>query len=337
MASICKGAQEALDQIRALHWLQRQTGNVTHNAENRILRNLDPVGLTQVALELRKDSHKNKTMTIDAYDETPTSVITAGQGNPDSIQQSSANPTFQDRADILTSRGIPVVPVEPLQKRCTMAGWPSLASTDPSVLSLWSKANPNYNTAAVAKLDGFCILDCDTPDLVERIERETGCKTPATFTVRSAGRGCPHIYFRHTDRSRALGNRHAAGLFDLKANKSYVVGPGSQLENGRTYDVVNDAAIVDFPDWLAAWIEHNSTPEKPKGFDNMPLLDDTFDFDGFLEHYGIEIPMLMATGTSRTSVRSASVLTNSRTAPGSITTVSAWGSTASQPAARVRR
>jgi hypothetical protein len=29
MTSICREAQEALDQIRALRWLQRQTGNVT--------------------------------------------------------------------------------------------------------------------------------------------------------------------------------------------------------------------------------------------------------------------------------------------------------------------
>jgi hypothetical protein len=226
-------------------------------------------------------------MTTDANNEAPSSVITAAQGNPDSIQQSSAYPTFQDRANILIERGIPVVPVEPGQKRCTMAGWPSLASTDSSVLSLWSKVNPNYNTAAVAKLDGFCILDCDTPDLVEQIESETGCKMPATFTVRSAGRGCPHVYFRHTDRSRTLGNRHAAGLFDLKANNSYVVGPGSQLENGRTYDVVNASAIVDFPAWLAEWIEATSDKPKPRPNDSRTV-SDNFDIDKFLEWYGLD-------------------------------------------------
>jgi hypothetical protein len=67
------------------------------------------------------------------------------------LESPSAYPTFADRARILTARGIPVVPVEPGAKRCTLSGWPALATTDQAQIDAWAAQNPNYNTAAVGK------------------------------------------------------------------------------------------------------------------------------------------------------------------------------------------
>ncbi len=180
--------------------------------------------------------------------------------------------TFTERASLLTSRHIPVVPVEPNAKRCTLPNWPSLASTVPQ----WTG---DYNTAAVCLNDGICVLDSDSADLAAQLPH-----LPETFTVRSASKQLPHYYFHQTDRSRALGNRSAAGLFDFQQHRKYVVGPGSVVD-GRSYDVANDAPIADFPDWLADFIEQRTQPErKPSAAQHV---DPDFDFYEMLEHYGI--------------------------------------------------
>ena len=137
--------------------------------------------------------------------------------------------TFTERASLLTARHIPVVPVEAGQKRCTLKDWPTLATLTPA----WTG---DYNTAAVCLNDGICVLDVDSLDLALP-------QQPTTFTVSSAS-GRPHYYFKQTERSRALGNRSATGLFDFQQHRKYVVGPGSVLEDGRTYDVTNPAEIA---------------------------------------------------------------------------------------------
>jgi putative DNA primase/helicase len=185
----------------------------------------------------------------------------------------------------LAAQGIPLVPIPSGQKACTLSGWPNSATTDPSTIASWfARGASNYG--CVAKRDGFLMLDCDDKGLVARIEKETDEKLPATFTVVSAGKRCPHIYFRHTERSRKLGNRKCEGLFDWQAHNKYVVGPGSQLAGGATYEVLNDAEIADCPDWLCDWIAGRSVPEKPKDA-NYPAVHPDFDIYNFLDHYDL--------------------------------------------------
>jgi hypothetical protein len=51
-------AREALRQIHALRWLQQTTKNSTYSTQNHILRRLDPITLTQVAMELQKEEQE---------------------------------------------------------------------------------------------------------------------------------------------------------------------------------------------------------------------------------------------------------------------------------------
>lgn len=198
--------------------------------------------------------------------------------------------SFKDIALPLIARGIPVIPVQPGQKKCLLPNWPGHATTGKAMVEFWDQENPNYNVGCVGKLDGFVILDCDRKGLPKEIEAETGQKFEPTFTVRSAGKRCLHIYYRHTTRSRALGNRAVGDMFDLQADDKYVVGPGSVLiEEGkpnRSYGIIHDYPIADFPDWLADWVEKHS--DKPKKFEGelSPVCDD-FDIDEMLEHYGL--------------------------------------------------
>jgi hypothetical protein len=55
------------------------------------------------------------------------------------------------------------------------------------------------------------------------------------------------------------------------------------LEDGGTYDVIDDSPIADFPEWLAEWVERNSDKVKHGG-KGAPVHED-FDFDRFCDHF----------------------------------------------------
>jgi P4 family phage/plasmid primase-like protien len=193
--------------------------------------------------------------------------------------------TFLELASPLVERGIPVIPVQPNEKRCLLPEWQKKATTDINIVRQWNQENPAFNVGAVGKPDGFVMLDCDVVGLREQIEESTGQKCPRTLVVKSAGKGAEHIYFRQTDVSRALGNRSSAGLFDLQSVDKYVVGPGSTLASGKTYEVVDDSPIADFPVWLADWVErHSNVVKEHHGGKGAPVHLD-FDFDCFCDHF----------------------------------------------------
>jgi putative DNA primase/helicase len=167
--------------------------------------------------------------------------------------------SFKEIAMPLVKRGIPVIPVLPRKKEAVLKAWQNLATTDVKVIEEWNEENPQYNAGAVAKLDGFWMLDCDVPDLQQKIEEETGNAFPQTFSVRSS-KG-QHFYFKHTTASRSLKrniqlkDEHGTLLGDVKTHNSYVVAPGSIHPSGKLYEVADDSPIVDAPDWLVTWIK----------------------------------------------------------------------------------
>src|ERR1035437_8289868 len=97
--------------------------------------------------------------------------------------------TFKDHALFLAGLGIPVIPVQPGEKRCLLPDWPKQATTDTAMIECWDKQNPNYDMGCVGKPDLVSIIDCDVKGLALRIEAETGQKFPETLVVRSAGKG----------------------------------------------------------------------------------------------------------------------------------------------------
>jgi hypothetical protein len=189
---------------------------------------------------------------------------------------------FIERAELLTARNIPTVPVNPGEKRSTLQHWPMLATTDAQQITQWNTANANFNTAAVCLPDGICVLDADSTELTTLLPQ-----VPETFTVLSAGKRLPHYYFRQTDRSRELGNRKAKELFDFQQSNKYVVGPGSVLADGRAYDIANPGDLAEIPDWLCDWIEENSQAEKKPASNALHGVAESFDFESLMDHYGI--------------------------------------------------
>src|ERR1700747_405159 len=108
--------------------------------------------------------------------------------NPFSLSQPRQ---FIEIAKPLIERGIPVIPLQPFSKRGLSEDQCELATTDINIVTQSNSENPSYNVGCAGTPDGYVILDSDNPELIARIERETGHKMPRTFTVKSASKGLP--------------------------------------------------------------------------------------------------------------------------------------------------
>ena len=136
-------------------------------------------------------------------------------------------------------RGLCIIPIPPREKGTRLQDWPERATNDAAIM----EGLDGFNYGVVAN-DTFCILDIDNPEV---FHGELGIKLPATYTVKTS-RGL-HLYFRHTEKSRKLGNK-GAGIFDFQADRKYVVGEGSTHPSGFVYACIDSAPIIEIPDSL---------------------------------------------------------------------------------------
>jgi hypothetical protein len=201
--------------------------------------------------------------------------------------------TFLERAKPYAEMGIPIFPLLPREKRppASLSDWPNVATTNIAQIEAWNAENPDFNCALVAQPSGIVILEFDVANGMANAAREMNQPLPKT-RVHISGGGFGHYIFLQTDRSRALGNRQAkkpegGEWFSFRQNRMYVVGPGSVHPNGNEYGVARDVPPIPLPDWLADWVEKHSSPNAvPK--EARPV-DDDFDFDELMDHYGIAI------------------------------------------------
>jgi hypothetical protein len=177
---------------------------------------------------------------------------------------------FEQRAQILIERGIPVAPLPPRTKAANTISWQTLATTDISKL-MQLNPNPDGNTAAVARAEigGFCFFEVDRANFHTEIEKQTGQKFPETFLVASApGKGRGHFYLKHTAKSIALGNAQAKDeqgeLWSFRSDRRYVVGPLSVKDDGTVYTIIKDVPVASVPDWLVEWIAANKSSDAKK-------------------------------------------------------------------------
>lgn len=169
--------------------------------------------------------------------------------------------TFFDIALPLIQRGVKVIRLRPRTKIAIDLDWPSLATTDPSVIGKWSEETPEANCACVAdkRLGGLLFVEIDSPELPGRYEKETGLKLPNTFRVRSSpGRG--HLYLAHTTYSlENLGNISQSKVlhkdFSVRVDHAYCVSPGSiHPTTGNPYELMSTGPILELPNALVDWI-----------------------------------------------------------------------------------
>jgi hypothetical protein len=125
------------------------------------------------------------------------------------------------------------------------------ATTNPATIRrFWRVADRNIGIPTGA-LSGFWILDIDPggEDHIRRLEAEHE-PLPPTRTVRT-GRGGWHLWFKYTGPIQCSQSRVAPNI-DVKGDGGYVLAPPSIHENGRRYELLNDAELAIAPDWLVA-------------------------------------------------------------------------------------
>lgn len=206
---------------------------------------------------------------------------------------------FKDIATNLVSRGLPAIRLGSRSKAPLDSDWPALATTDLETIAKW---DGDFNCGAVAQLkpEGFWIFEVDQPEVVQRIQTETGQKMPRTFRVRSSpGRG--HFYFKHSAASLTAGNIAQGSVknadWSMRADRQFVVAAGSlHPKTGLPYEIVSTAPIIEAPDWLVAWcvsqkLEPKTTVASVNG-DKIPRgAHDTelTRIAGKLRHDGLEV------------------------------------------------
>lgn len=166
---------------------------------------------------------------------------------------------YKEIALPMAERGVPTIPLRPRTKVAFLTEWEEKATLSPEQIAQWDTDYPNANGACVAyaKPGGVWFFEVDRPEVITRIESETGQKLPRTFRVRSSpGRG--HYYFRHTSASLAVGNVSQNFVkhndWSMRADRQYVVAPGSiHPKSGMPYQIVSNLPIIPAPSWLLDW------------------------------------------------------------------------------------
>ncbi|MFZ4296898.1 bifunctional DNA primase/polymerase [Streptomyces cinereoruber] len=202
---------------------------------------------------------------------------------PTPIRRDGAYPSTLDSALNAASRGWPVFPLRPGDKRpaghseerCPHTGRCAAGHCTPEERATIDRArieaawtHKPYNVGLATGPAGLVVIDLDLPKPGEKTAPETwagfrdgievftavceraGHPVPAgTYTVRT-GRGGLHLYFTAPEGKRLRGSAGRLGWkVDTRAWGGYVVAPGSVV-NRRPYEVVNAVDPIPLPTWL---------------------------------------------------------------------------------------
>jgi hypothetical protein len=185
----------------------------------------------------------------------------------------------------MAERGVRVVIAKPGERFSRMPNWQHTATTDPEVLRHMADKYPDWtNGVCMAHMDDVCIVDIDDAKAAKAMGMPS---IPSTFHVKSPHGH--HLYFRQTERSRALYNRivrkDGYAIVELKVHHETCAAPGCIRDDGGEYVIRADSPLADFPDSLADWVQEH-TPAPTKFTDGVPVHED-FDLDDFLDFYDI--------------------------------------------------
>jgi Bifunctional DNA primase/polymerase, N-terminal len=170
----------------------------------------------------------------------------------------------------MARKGVLMTPVRPNSKAAFLPDFPTTATTNEKEILELDARYPDHNGACVARAEiGNCwFFEMDSADVRQRIKNDTGYDVMElnTFKVRSrAGRG--HLYFKHNAASLTLGNISQTYVkcqdWSARTDREYVVAAGSTLpDRENPYTAMNDAEIIEAPQWLIDWLVSQKTSGK---------------------------------------------------------------------------
>lgn len=162
-----------------------------------------------------------------------------------------------EHALALARRGLHVFPCRPRDKLPATARGCKDAVTDPAVIEMWWRQDPNYNIAiATGAASHIFVLDIDDTDaesVLRQLEAEHGALPATVESITSRGR---HLFFNWPNRPvRNSAGKIAPGL-DIRGTGGYVLAPPSWHPSGRRYAWSVDSAntFAPAPAWLLSRI-----------------------------------------------------------------------------------
>jgi putative DNA primase/helicase len=199
--------------------------------------------------------------------------------------------SFLQLAEPFLALNIPVFPLVAGEKRPITINGCKDATINLDQVIAWDTEYPGCNIGIAALSGGdFCFLEFDQKGIKDAAT-EMNADIPKT-RVQKSGNGGAHFMFKHTDRSRKIGNRSANlnghEWFSFRADNLYLVGAGSLHPNGNLYETVKDVEPLPVPDWVCEFVERHSTAPAPKPTGTLSV-DEEFDFDDLTEFFDISI------------------------------------------------
>jgi hypothetical protein len=128
------------------------------------------------------------------------------------------------------------------------------ASKNERIIREWWRRTPDAMVGVpTGRAIGAWVLDLDRKpgvgdghDWLADMEAQHG-DLPPTARAKTMGGGT-HIFFKHVDGIR---NRGGLGVcVDVRGEGGYIVAPGSQAADGRSYEWTSESDIADAPQWL---------------------------------------------------------------------------------------
>ena len=178
------------------------------------------------------------------------------------------------------SRGRPVFPCKPGNKKPLIKDWPNQATTDPRRVYAWWTRWPDANIGIpTGKRSGLLVLDVDLEGwgagTLDALEEELG-ELPATTTTRTGSGGLHYVYrYPAGVEIRNSAGKLGAGL-DVRGEGGYIVAPPSRTKS--TYKVLERRPQADLPD---RWIEALREPERAASGDVRQITAEiSADLDG---------------------------------------------------------
>lgn len=205
--------------------------------------------------------------------------------------------SFLDIALPLSERGFRVFPLIPRQKAPVKMSWGDhfdAATTDRAALELWDKEVPTANVA-LSPDEIFCYLETDSESELKAACADLPAEIWDTTRVSSGRPNRAYYIFRHTQRTRntvirdkALRRPGKENLFEFKAFRTYVTGPGSiHPDTGKPY-VAEWRNIPALPDVLLDRLcELYGAPKTTDQPMSEKAKEGTETLDRFLDYYEV--------------------------------------------------
>jgi hypothetical protein len=174
----------------------------------------------------------------------------------------------------LAAQGFPVFPCG-RNKRPSIPGGRGFhdATTDADqIRSLFGRSGELVGCPTGA-ITGFDVLDFDYEHGAAQWEQENLYRLPQTRIHRTQSGG-RHYLFRHAPGVRNTASKIAPGI-DIRGEGGYVILPPSV-----GYEVINDADLAEWPDWLLELIFSKPPPPRTNGYHHQPI--SSARLDGFI-------------------------------------------------------